>query len=199
MEKQATIECCIAQGLETERCGTLRTIAKVLLCFSTLVGMCSCLQSSKNSLGWETVKAEIRNEFPSVDQLSTKELEDWLVQGKRTLPILLDARAPEEYAVSHLPGAVLASSEEQALERLSGVEPERPVVVYCSVGYRSSLLAEKLTQQGFSNVSNLEGSIFQWANEGRDVYRGGDEVRVVHPYDNHWGRLLFREFWSYKP
>ena len=45
-------------------------------------------------------------------------------------------------------------------------------------------------KKGYTEVYNLEGSIFAWANEGRPVYRGKERVQVVHPYDKIWGRLL---------
>ena len=64
---------------------------------------------------------------------------------------------------------------------LRGVPANRRIVVYCSVGYRSSELAEFLMKTGFTEVYNLEGSIFRWANEGRPVYRAEERVRVVHP------------------
>jgi len=64
------------------------------------------------------------------------------------------------------------------------------VVVYCSVGYRSSALAEKLQRAGFTNVVNLEGSIFQWANEGRTLSRGTNVVREIHGYSRKWAQML---------
>jgi len=68
----------------------------------------------------------------------------------------------------------------------------QPIVVYCSVGYRSSALAEKLARAGMTNVFNLEGSIFAWANEGRPVYRGDTLLNPaqVHPFNTKWGQLL---------
>ena len=67
---------------------------------------------------------------------------------------------------------------------------------YCSVGYRSSRLAEELRARGFENVFNLEGSLFQWANEGRPLYRGEERVDQAHPYDEEWGQLLDRRLWA---
>jgi hypothetical protein len=64
------------------------------------------------------------------------------------------------------------------------------IVVYCSVGYRSSVLARKLQDMGVTRVYNLEGSIFKWANEERPLVRNGDTVQKVHPYDAYWGKLL---------
>ena len=56
--------------------------------------------------------------------------------------------------------------------------------------YRSSRLAERLRQAGCTNVFNLDGSIFQWANEGRPLERDGRPVNEVHPYNKTFGQLL---------
>jgi 3-mercaptopyruvate sulfurtransferase SseA len=63
-------------------------------------------------------------------------------------------------------------------------------VTYCAVGYRSGELAVKLREAGFTSVQNLEGSIFQWANEHRALVCGDKPVKTVHPYSSLWGRLL---------
>jgi hypothetical protein len=42
-------------------------------------------------------------------------------------------------------------------------------------------------------VQNLEGSIFQWANEHRPLVRDGQRETRVHPYNAVWGRLLAPE------
>ncbi|MFN7931438.1 MAG: rhodanese-like domain-containing protein [Blastocatellia bacterium] len=169
------------------------------------------------------MKRTIQQRFPGVRQLSTAELADWLKRAQPERPKLLDARAPAEYNVSHLPGAQLATTEAQALEILQAEPRDRLVVVYCSVGYRSSALAEQLQARGYTNVYNLEGSIFEWANKGRPVYQirssagssspsltgsaskaepdpqGEQPVKLVHPYDAKWGVYLKRELWSALP
>ena len=144
-----------------------------------------------NTMFWSTTLKIIRAKFPGVAQLSTDSLQTWLddsAMAARTL--LLDVREKEEFEVSHLKDAVPATSEKEALQALEGVPPVRPVVLYCSVGYRSSEMADYLAKKGFRKVYNLEGSIFAWANEGRPVYRGGERVHEVHPYDRVWGKLL---------
>jgi 3-mercaptopyruvate sulfurtransferase SseA len=65
-----------------------------------------------------------------------------------------------------------------------------PVVTYCAVGYRSAEFATRLRAAGFTHVQNLEGSIFQWANEHRPLVRDGTSASRVHPYSKSWGRLL---------
>lgn len=133
------------------------------------------------------IKQTVRTKFPTVQQLSTNELDAWLKDTNRAQPLLLDARAPEEFAVSQLRGA---RNVEQLEAALKDYPKDQPIVNYCSVGYRSSVLSEKLMQRGFTKVYNLEGSIFQWANEGRPVYKGQQMVQQVHPYDAKWGQML---------
>ncbi len=140
---------------------------------------------------WYIIRKMIRGKFPGVAQLSTEGLQTWLdeaVEGER--PLLLDVRASAEYEVSHLRGALSAPSGEAALQVLKDVPTGHPVVLYCSLGYRSSEMAVYLQNEGVGKVYNLEGSIFAWANEGRPVYRGDERVHVVHPYDRLWGKLL---------
>ncbi|MDE2846927.1 MAG: rhodanese-like domain-containing protein [Gemmatimonadota bacterium] len=151
------------------------------------------VETEDNTVFWSTTLKMIRAKFPGVSQLSTDSLQTWLEepgQAQMGRPLLLDVREKEEYEVSHLKEAVPAASEKEALEVLEGVPPDRPVVLYCSVGYRSSEMAGFLQKRGYEKVYNLEGSIFAWANEGKPVYRGEERVRVVHPYDRVWGKLL---------
>ena len=139
---------------------------------------------------WPKVLTLVRERFPDVTHISTAELERRLRLPKQERPILLDARSVEEFAVSHLKDARPAFSEAKALESLSGAGKSRPMVVYCSVGYRSAELARKLAARGYANVANLEGSLFAWANESRPVYAGALLADRVHPYDAAWGLLL---------
>ena len=143
---------------------------------------------------WPTLKRTIRSRFPEVRQVSVEELQAALAGADA--PLLIDARTEGEYRVSHLQGARRAETAAQAIQALAGTAKAHPIVVYCSVGYRSSALARDLMRSGYTQVSNLEGSIFEWANKGRGVYRGNEPVRVVHPYDKTWGALLDRRLWS---
>jgi rhodanese-related sulfurtransferase len=144
---------------------------------------------------WDNVKKNIRKKFPTVKHISTGELHEWLNNQESFKLLILDRREPEEYAVSHLPGAVLVANEEEAFEIIANERKERSIVIYCSVGYRSSELAEKLQEKGFTEVYNLEGSMFKWANEGRELYRGDQLVNTVHPFNSKWKQLLDERFW----
>lgn len=142
-------------------------------------------------LDWPTIIAKVRTEFPQVRQMSTTEL----AALDQASVLLIDTRTVDEYGVSHLRGAVHADSVEAVQGVINNARPGQRVVLYCSVGYRSAKLADNLRRAGRSEIWNLEGSIFAWANEGRTVVRGAAEVREVHPYNNRWGALLEKKYW----
>ncbi len=140
--------------------------------------------------GMEGIKELVRSRFPEVRQLPTKELAAWLTDTNRPSPLILDVRQPEEFDVSHLPGARRVDPQSKAAAIQPLVATNQPVIVYCSVGYRSSELAQRLMKAGMTNVFNLEGSIFQWANEDRPLVNRQGEAKRVHPYNQRWGALL---------
>lgn len=146
--------------------------------------------------GMQGIKDLVRKRFPEVRQLQTAELAVLLSDTNRPQPVLLDVRDVEEFAVSHLPSARNVKPNAKVSDVESIIATARPVVVYCSVGYRSSALARRLARGGITNVFNLEGSIFQWANEGRTLVTGGSDglAEKVHPYNKQWGVLLKSQF-----
>jgi rhodanese-related sulfurtransferase len=150
-----------------------------------------------NRVGWSILKQTIRAEFPQVHQISPDTLTDWLDSEQADL-VLLDTRTEAEYAVSHLANA---RQVDPKIENLASLELaiDTPIVTYCSVGYRSARIADRLQTAGYTNVVNLEGSIFQWANEGKPVYRNGLQVQEVHPFDSRWAQLLNSELRAYEP
>ena len=140
------------------------------------------------------LKRLIRLKFPSVQPLTTIELAQWLENAAIPDLLILDARSEAEYVVSHLPAAKhLKATNFDAIasgSAPSAIAPETKIVVYCSIGYRSAKAAQQFQQAGFLNVFNLEGGIFQWANEQRPIFNDGLSTQRVHPYNNAWGKLL---------
>ncbi len=162
-----------------------------------LLAGCGATNPESQELEWQELEAELQERFPDVPLLSTEELAQKL--GNNQDLILLDARDRQEYAVSHLKGARLASSEREAVARLEDQPSVKQIVVYCSVGYRSARLVRRLHALGYPQAVNLQGSIFAWANQGRPVYRAQEQVGSVHPYNREWGRFLKRELWAFNP
>jgi len=104
---------------------------------------------------------------------------------------LLDARTREEYEISHIPGSEFLGYPEADPEALKNLPKDQPLVLYCSVGYRSERMAERLRKQGFSKVYNLYGSIFEWANRGYPLENAqGVRTDSLHTYNRQWSRWV---------
>lgn len=80
-----------------------------------------------------------------------------------TPPLVIDVRDERVYDTENLQGAINIPLEDLR-ERLDEVPKDRPVVVHCSVGYRSYLAQRILQQNGWTNVRNLYDG-FAFASE----------------------------------
>lgn len=117
----------------------------------------------------------------SVDELNNK---------KQKLRIF-DARERAEYDISHIPGAVFVGYHRFDQTIFDKLPKDTPIVLYCSIGYRSEKIGEKLLKQGFTNVHNLYGSIFEWVNKGYPVVnKQGKPVPTIHTYNKDWSRWV---------
>lgn len=105
--------------------------------------------------------------------------------------VFLDAREKEEYAVSHLPGALHLGYGKLDLGVLNDVDKNKPIVVYCTVGYRSERAAKKLRKAGFSQVYNLYGSLYAWKLAGFTLEdEAGLPTDRLHTYSKKWGSFV---------
>jgi len=170
-----------------------RLVMMLAAWLALLLACCAPPDGGPSTPGLEVVMAQTEREYPMVHHATTDKVEQWL-NDPLSPPMLLDVREEEEFAVSHLRGAVNVNPGALAQgvmdKQLKGINKNRRIVTYCSVGLRSAKLAKRLQEAGFTNVHNLNGSIFLWANEGKPIYRGQVPVSVVHPYDRTWGKLL---------
>ncbi len=106
-------------------------------------------------------------------------------------PVLLDTREQKEFAVSHLNGARWVGYDDFDLNRVEDIPKNTVIVTYCSVGYRSEKVGEKLLAAGYKHVYNLHGSLFEWVNQGNPVVDlQGKPTARVHAYSRVWGIWL---------
>ena len=103
---------------------------------------------------------------------------------------LLDVRETEEYEVSHLKNAQCVGYEKFALDSIAHIPKSATVVIYCSIGYRSEKIGEKLKEAGYDNVFNLYGGVFEWANLSLPLYNQHGRSNYIHPYDKSWEKWL---------
>jgi len=105
--------------------------------------------------------------------------------------LVVDVRTSAEWDASHLRSARHISQLAE-LVALATAHPRQTLVLYCSIGERSSRLAAALrTRLPNVLVADLRGGIFTWATLGLPLVDGtGQSTNRVHPYDDRWGRLL---------
>ena len=104
---------------------------------------------------------------------------------------IFDTREEEEYVVSHIEGSKYLGYNDFDSSRLENIPKDAKIVLYCSVGYRSEKIGEKLSKLGFTNVYNLYGSIFEWVNHGYKIVDNyGLETQKIHTYNKKWSKWL---------
>ncbi|OIP84927.1 MAG: hypothetical protein AUK44_00965 [Porphyromonadaceae bacterium CG2_30_38_12] len=157
---------------------------QLIILVSFLFIQLSFSQSSK--LYHTMLKGMYKN---TVEQISPQDLKAKL-DASETITIL-DTRKIKEYNTSHIAGARFVDYDTFSVDKVTDLGKNELVVVYCSVGYRSERVGEKLRKAGFKNVLNLYGGIFEWVNLGYDVIDNKtDKTSKVHAYDKEWGKWL---------
>ncbi len=105
------------------------------------------------------IRREVSTGIPETDPLSLKAA----INGGKA-PFLLDVREPYEYQLCHLEGAKLIPLG-QLPKRLSELNKQNDIVVYCHSGERSANATGLLRRSGFVKVRNLKGGIKAWAQQ----------------------------------
>ncbi len=123
--------------------------------------------------------------YISVEELRMHQLNDDVV--------ILDSREKEEFNVSHISTAEYIGFKEFSAEKVSLQIPNKNklIVIYCSVGIRSEKIGEKLQNEGYTNIKNLYGGIFEWKNKGYPVIDNkGQKTENIHIFSKKWGDWL---------
>lgn len=162
---------------------TILIALTVFSCSSTIFA-----QRAQNPRYTQKLERIYKHSVPLVDPKTAEEI---LAGDKEVL--LLDTRTKREYEVSHIPNATFVDFNSFDKKDWKEMDREQPIIVYCSVGYRSERIGEKLQNMGFKNISNLYGGIFEWKNVGNEVVdREERPTEQVHTYNADWGRWLDR-------
>ena len=129
----------------------------------------------------------VRWKFDDVQHVTPAEAAALLADDNAT--VIWDIRHPDEFAISHLPDSrhVPPDTSDSALKQLLP-DANQTLLVYCAGGYRSAQMARRLQALAHTNVLNLEGAIFAWAEADLPL-EGGD---TVHPY-NAMGRRMLQD------
>ncbi|MBL7912790.1 MAG: thioredoxin [Bacteroidia bacterium] len=124
-----------------------------LLCL--LAGIFSC--QNQTNIG-NTINSSI-----TVDEFEKK-----LTNGDAQL---VDVRTPEEFSQGYLKGAVNYNINSAEFEdQVAKLDKNKPVMVYCLSGGRSSSAADVIAGKGFKEVYNMQGGIIKWNAANKPIY-----------------------------
>jgi hydroxyacylglutathione hydrolase len=84
-------------------------------------------------------------------------------------PLAIDVRAPGERKQKLIEGS-LSVPLNHLMENLKSLPNDRPLLVYCAGGYRSSIAASLLQRAGFASVGELAGGIAAWESAKLSVH-----------------------------
>lgn len=119
---------------------------------------------SDNALGYLNVDrggqfpAELADLVRKAPRVSVRELDGQLAEDA---VILVDVRNPGEVEQGRIPGSIHIPLA-QLRSRLDLLPTDRPIVVHCAGGWRSSVAASLLRAEGFCDVSDLDGGYHAW-------------------------------------
>lgn len=130
----------------------------------------------------EKMYEEYRPEFEKAPEISVEEL---LERRTNETIVIVDVREDSERVVSMIPGAISKTEFENRKAEFK----DTPIIVHCTIGYRSGKYVEDLTEDGL-DAYNLKGSILAWAHAGQPVIDAtGEETRRIHVYGKQWNLL----------
>ncbi|MGG4491512.1 sulfurtransferase TusA family protein [Metabacillus idriensis] len=113
----------------------------------------------RKSSGEETAERT----YPNVS--SNGELEQKLAAGNI---VVLDVSEAAEYAFNHIPNAVSIPLGELE-DRLNELNKEDEIYVVCRTGSRSDFAAQKLADNGFTNVVNVVPGMSEWSGKAEKI------------------------------
>lgn len=87
------------------------------------------------------------------------------------LKLIVDVRAPREWAAGHIKGSVNIPLN-HLQERVGEIPRDRRIAVQCAGGYRSSIAASILQQYGITNQIEIAGGLAAWEAAGLPVVVG---------------------------
>jgi phage shock protein E len=90
-----------------------------------------------------------------------------LIKNTKNLQ-LIDVRTPGEFADGHVAGAKLIPVQEIE-NRLSEIDKQKPVLLYCRSGHRSGSALKILHEHGYAGAKHVEGGIKAWQAAGLPV------------------------------
>lgn len=87
---------------------------------------------------------------------------------QRDNALLIDVRQPSEYTSGHIPQAINIPLQ-TLTANVDKIPTDRPVVIYCTTGYRTGMGIMTLQMLGYTNVRGFSPSIQGWKAAGETL------------------------------
>ncbi len=110
--------------------------------------------------------------------LTADEFEKGIAGGKSVQ--ILDVRTSGEFYSGHIKNALQAdwNDSKEFERRISFIDKNKPVYVYCLAGARSAAAAEKMRKIGYENVYELKGGTNAWKAAGKPLEGSSNEKQM---------------------
>ena len=89
-------------------------------------------------------------------------------------PFVLDVRYNKEWQQGHIPGARHLEAGSLPEIARAALPDDRPLVVHCARGNRSTVALSILEQKGFKNLASLDEGLESWINAGYELVNGDE-------------------------
>jgi len=109
----------------------------------------------------------------TTDRLSPRAASDRM--AGTNAPLVIDVRTPRERAEKSISGTTHRPLN-TFISGFTDIARDRPLIVFCAGGYRSSIAASLLQREGFTNVSELAGGIAAWEAAGLPLSGSGQST-----------------------
>ncbi len=156
---------------------------KTLHLLLSLIGLTTYSQNSLDEL----LKKHNNDNIPYISVTELKQLQS---QGD---VLILDSREQNEFNVSHISSAIFVGYDHFSIKEFleKTIDKKTPIVVYCTLGIRSNVVANKLKKAGHTNLRNLYGGICEWKNKGYPVVDVTETATEnVHTFSKQWNKWL---------
>ena len=102
------------------------------------------------------------------DYYTVRQINQVKTLGKEQQALLVDVREPKEYTHGHIKGAINLPLR-SLTDHLDQIPKNRPVILYCSTGYRTAMGVMALQMLGYDNVRGFPPSIEGWKAAGEEL------------------------------
>lgn len=138
------------------------------------------------SAAYKKMLKKYYNDFPTIS------INDAYQHLKAKDAHFIDVRQEEEFEVGHIKGAIQVDPDSDLTNfDANKIKKDDLIIVYCSVGARSQSLGEKLEAKGYTNVKNLYGGLFHWANRQYPMVDNSNQrTTTIHGFSQDWGKWV---------